>query len=119
MPDLRSFHRRTKAHKGKEDKMVFREFLIAGSVATLALGTVAYAQTNTARISEDIVAEITVEDASQFVERVSRTTRGDRDDCDDHDRYHDDDDDDYEVDDELEDDDEQEDDDSESDEEEA
>ncbi len=104
--------------------MAFREFLIAGSVATLALGTVAYAQTNTARISEDIVAEITVEDASQFVERVSRTARGDRDDCDDHKGYDDDDehddDDDYEDDDdELEDDDEQEDDDSESDEEEA
>ena len=63
--------------------MAFREFLIAGSVATFALGTVAYAQTNTARISEDIVAEITVKDASQFAERVSRTTRGDRDDCDD------------------------------------
>jgi len=89
--------------------MAFREFLIAGSVATLALGTVAYAQTNTARISEDIVAEITVEDASQFVERVSRTTRGDRDDCDDHKGYDDDD----------EHDDEQEDDDNESDEEEA
>ena len=85
--------------------MALRELLIAGSVASLAVGTIAYAQVSTEPVIDELATELLTDDTEQLVEISDRDRKRDRKDCDDddHDGYEDDDEnedeDDYEDDD--------------------